>query len=434
VAEVASPELLAAVLFSALVLIFCILAGLLDRWLVTAPLAFVTIGAAIGFTLGPVDTEAVLGIRTLAELTLVLILFHDAAQVRPRQIGAEGTLVARLLLVGFPLTILLGYGLARLIFPDLDPMMALLLAAALAPTDAGLGAATVLNPAVPVGVRRLLNVESGLNDGLATPVVLFAIAVVAGQEGLGPAESLAGAAVELTIGVAVGAAVGAGSGLLLGISRNRGLSTRGSRVLALLMVPFLSYGLALLASGNGFVAAFVSGTALAGVSGWLAEEDPLTLAESVSDLLGAAVWLVFGLAAVPFIWRGISGAEVLFGLLALTVMRMLPVAVSLLGTRLRTPTVAFIGWFGPRGLASVIFALIALESLDVNDDLRTLVACISFTVLVSVIAHGFSAEPLARRFGAWSARSPVQIEHRGSRPPHSRRGVPAPGTTPPTGP
>lgn len=432
-AEHASPELVAAVLFAALVLLFCLVAGLLSKWLVTAPLAFVIIGAVLGFTVGPLDPGAALGIKSLAEFTLVLILFHDAAQVRPRQIGADGGLIARLLVIGFPLTILLGYLLARVLFPDLDPMMALLLATILAPTDAGLGAATVLNPVVPRRVRRVLNVESGLNDGLATPLVLFAIAVIAGQEGVGPGESMAAAAVELAIGVVVGAAIGASSGILLGFTRDRGLSTRSSRVLSLLMIPFLAFGLALIASGNGFVSAFVSGTTFAGSSRWLRDEDPLELAESVSDLLGAAVWLVFGMAAVPFIWSDISGMEVLFGLLALTVLRMLPVAVSLLGTHLRGPTVAFLGWFGPRGLASVIFALIALETLERDDSLRTLVATVAFTVLASVVAHGFSAEPLAQRYGAWAARTSPPIEKEASQEPRSRRGVPAPTANHPGG-
>jgi NhaP-type Na+/H+ or K+/H+ antiporter len=426
VAEHVSPELVGGVLFATLVLAFCVVAGQLSRWLVTAPLAFVSIGAILGFALGPVETEAVLGIKALAELTLVLILFHDAAQVRPAQIGAEKGLIARLLGIGFPLTILLGYLLARVLFPDLDPMMALLIATALAPTDAGLGAATVLNPVVPTRVRRMLNVESGLNDGLATPMVLFTIAVVAGAEGVGPGQSLAAAALELTIGVAVGVGVGAGSGALLGWSRARGLSTGSSRVLSLLMIPFLAYGMALLTGGNGFVAAFVAGTAFAGASRWLSEEDPLGLAESVSDLLAAAVWLVFGIAAVPFVWSAVTGREVLFGVLALTVLRMVPVAVALVGTHLLRPTVAFVGWFGPRGLASVIFALIALESLEQDDALRTVLATIAFTVLLSVVAHGFSAEPLARRYGAWAKRTNPPIEGEPAPRPRSRRGVPAP--------
>lgn len=427
VAETASPELIAAVLlFAALVLAFCLVAGLLSRWLVTAPLAFVMIGAILGFTLAPDGTATALGIKVLAEITLVLILFHDAAQVRPGQIGADRGLVGRLLLIGFPLTILAGYVLARALFPDLDPMMALLLAVALAPTDAGLGAATVLNPVVPARVRRMLNVESGLNDGLATPIVLFAVAVIAGQEGLAAGESVAVAAAELAVGVAVGAVVGGASGLLLSWSRARRDSTVSSRVLAVLMIPLLAYGGALILSGNGFVAAFVSGTAFSGSARWVEEEDPLRLTESFSDLTAAAVWLVFGMAAVPFIWRDVTVAELVFAVSALTALRMVPVALSLVGSGLRPVTWAFVGWFGPRGLASVIFGLIALESLEPDEGLRTVLATISLTALLSVVAHGFSAQPLAVRYGSWAAREAPAVEMQASSAARTRRGIPAP--------
>ena len=181
------------------------------------------------------------------------------------------------------------------------------------------------------------------------------------------------------------------------------MSTAASRTLGVLMIPLLAYGAALLLSGNGFVAAFISGTAFAGSAAWIHDEETALLGtEELSDLLGYAVWLVLGLVAVPLVWREAGWRELLFAVLALTLVRMLPVALSLIGTGLRPQTVAFIGWFGPRGLASVVFALIALESLEVDDDLRIVLATISLTVLLSVVAHGFSAQPLAdqvRRLG-----------------------------------
>ncbi len=400
-----STALGASVLFALLVLGFTAVSAALGRRLVTAPLAFVAMGAVLGFAVGPMDGSATESVKLVAEITLVLILFHDAAQVRPREISSDGGFYARLLLIGFPLTILLGFLIARLLFPDLPVMMALLLAAALAPTDAGLGAPTVLNPVVPTRIRRALNVESGLNDGLATPVVLFAIAVLAGEEGLGPRETIVSALVEVVLGVVAGVAVGAAGGALLGWSRQHRMSTAASRTLGVLMIPLLAYGAALVVSGNGFVAAFISGTAFAGSAAWIREEESALLgAEELSDLLGYAVWLVLGLVAVPLVWREAGWRELVFALAALTLVRMLPVALSLLGTRLRPQTVAFIGWFGPRGLASVVFSLIALESLDVDDNLRVVLATICLTVLLSVIAHGFSAQPLANRYGAWVSR------------------------------
>jgi NhaP-type Na+/H+ or K+/H+ antiporter len=420
----ASPELVGLILFGALVLVFCVVAAVLQGWLVTAPLAFVGMGAVVGFAMGPVDPEQLLGIKEIAEVTLVLILFHDAAQVRPREIGRDRGMFVRLLLVGFPLTVVAGFLAARVMFPELPVLMALLLGAALAPTDAGLGAPTVLNPVVPTRVRRALNVESGLNDGLATPLVLFAIAAIAGSEGAGPGESLVEALVELGVGVLVGVTIGAAGGALLGLSRRRGMSTPASRSLAVLMLPLLAYGLALLSSGNGYVAAFIAGSAFTGAARWVQEEHSvLEGTEALANPLGYAVWLVFGMAAVPLVWRSLGVGALLFGVLALTVLRMVPVALSLIGSGLRAPTVAFIGWFGPRGLASVIFALLTLESLEADDDLRQVLAILSATVLLSVVAHGFSAEPLARRYGAWVQRARPHRELEQSSEPHPRGGL-----------
>jgi NhaP-type Na+/H+ or K+/H+ antiporter len=413
VEENGSTVLIAAVLFAVLVLGFTSVSAALGRRLITAPLAFVAIGAVLGFAFGSLPESATESVKLVAEITLVLILFHDAAEVRPQEIGADGGLYARLLLIGFPLTILAGYLIALALFPDLPVMMAVLLAAALAPTDAGLGAPTVLNPVVPTRVRRALNVESGLNDGLATPVVLFAVAVIAGEEGLVPRVSLAEAFVELALGVIAGVLVGGAGGSLLGWSRRNQFSTAASRTLGVLMIPLLAYGAALLVSGNGFVAAFLSGTAFAGAAArWIHDEDTALLGtEEFSGLLGYAVWLVLGLVAVPLVWREAGWRELVFAVLALTLMRMLPVALSLVGTGLRPQTVGFIGWFGPRGLASVVFALIALESLEVDDDLRVVLATICLTVLLSVLAHGFSADPLANRYGAWvrAATPPAEL-------------------------
>lgn len=177
------------------------------------------------------------------------------------------------------------------------------------------------------------------------------------------------------------------------------------------MVPLLAYGTALVISGNGFVAAFIAGTAFAGSASWIHDEETALLdTEQFSDLLGYAVWLMLGLVAVPLVWREAGWRELVFALLALTVVRMLPVALSLIGTGLRPQTVAFVGWFGPRGLASVVFALIALESLELDKDLRVVLATICLTVLMSVVAHGFSAQPLATRYGAWVTRTTPPAE------------------------
>ena len=413
-----SPALLAALVFGVLVLAYAISSRALARRLIAAPLAFVAAGAALGFLIGPMERESLVSLKLVAELTLVLILFHDAAQVRPREIDDDRWAIVRLLVIGFPLTVLLGYLVARGLFPELPAMMALLLAAALAPTDAGLGAPTVLNPRVPIRVRRLLNVESGLNDGLATPVVLFALAAVAGQEGLQPVVSLGEAMVDLGLGVVLGIVWGALGGILLGLSRRSRWSTPPSRALGVLTLPLLAYGSAVLVTANGFVAAFIAGTAFAGTARWIQHEDTaLELTEALADPLGYAVWLVFGFATVPLVWSAVGARELLFALLALTVLRMGPVVLSLVGTGFRPPTWLFIGWFGPRGLASVVFALLAIETLEGDENLRTVLATISVAVLLSVLLHGMSAPPAARRYGQWAqeVQPPAEL-HTSSEP------------------
>jgi NhaP-type Na+/H+ or K+/H+ antiporter len=415
---------LAVVIFLVLVFAFAGTARALLRIDVSAPIAFVVAGALFSLALPELGELAQEGLTLLTEMTLALILFHDAAQVRPHQISRDRGPMVRLLLVGLPLTMAAGWLLGWALFPGLPVMMLLLLAAAVTPTDAGLGAATVLNPVVPVRVRRMLNVESGLNDGLCTPFVLFAIAALAGEEGLAPVESIGAALVDLALGTLVGALVGAGAGLALGRSREHGWSSRHTRPLAVLVLPLVAYFVADLSGGNAFVAAFVAGTAFAGAARWLeVEESTLDLTESVADPLGFAVWFAFGFIAVPLLVEHVGWAEVVFAVLALTALRMVPVALALLGTGLRPPTVAFVGWFGPRGLASVVFTLLAAEGLELDADLTRVISAICLTVLLSVLAHGMSADPLARRYGAWVERTRPEQELLGAVEPRSRRSL-----------
>ena len=395
---------LAAVVFAVLVLIFATFAQQLGRWNVTAPIAFVGAGAVLGFTRGAPPPDEVLWLVVFTKVTLALVLFHDAAQVAPRYLRADRAQLARMLGIGFVLTVGLGYLLARWMFPTFPVMLCLLMAAALAPTDASLGAPTILNPAVPARIRRLLNEESGFNDGLAAPIALFAIASLAGSEGLGPGMSALEAFLEIGLGVLVGAAVGLAAGVLLGLSRAAGWSSSETRALAVVTLPVIAFGGAALIGGNGFVAAFVAGTSLVGVGRWTsAEHSSLHLTEVLAGPLAFAIWCLFGLVAVPLIWGNLGWREWVFALLSLTVLRMLPVALALTGTGFRTATVFFVGWFGPRGLVSVLFALMAVESLVLDDSLRQALRAIVLTVALSVVAHGLSAGPLARRYGAWVA-------------------------------
>jgi NhaP-type Na+/H+ or K+/H+ antiporter len=260
----------------------------------------------------------------------------------------------------------------------------------------------------------VLNVESGLNDGLATPVVLVAIALAAEAAG-GEAESVDPVLKAIALGALIGIAIGWLGALLVSISRTREWSRPAARGLALAVLPVLAYVVAGELGGNGFIAAFVAGVAFAFGAPWVARDhDAESFLETSSDLTGYAVWFIIGGVvsrsvdqfADPRVWA--------FAALALTVFRMVPVWISLLGTGLRPQTVAFVGWFGPRGLASLIFALLAIEGLaedgEYGEGLSLVLGTILLTVLLSVLAHGFSGGPLADRYGAWFQRQRPPVE------------------------
>jgi sodium/hydrogen antiporter len=403
----------AAVTFTLLLLGFASVARGLSRMHLSAPIAFVGAGAALSLVVSAPEIDAVLPIRLVAETCLALVLFAEAAHVQPAQIRRDGVVIARMLLIGLTLSIALGYLTARLLLPDLGAMTALLLAAAIAPTDAGLGAPVMANPRVPARVRRLLNVESGLNDGIVLPIVLFAVAGIAGSEGQpGPAAAV----LAPVTGVAIGAIVGLAGGRLLAWSMARDLSSQRTRGLAVLALPILSFFLAHWVGANGYVAAFAAGTAFAAARPRdPAEGSPLELVETMLEPMSYAVWLVFGLAAVPVALSG-GWRELAVAVLALTVIRTVAMTVALLGVGLKAPTVLFIGWFGPRGLVTVVFVLIALESLEVTETGRSAVTAAVLTVLLSVLAHGLSAGPLGDRYGRWADRTRPGAETRDNAP------------------
>jgi NhaP-type Na+/H+ or K+/H+ antiporter len=292
--------------------------------------------------------------------------------------------------------VLAGWGLAGWLFPTLGLWAALLVGAALAPTDAALGVPVVTNPAVPGRIRRLITVESGLNDGIVTPVVLVAVAGIAAT-GSGGGPTAAGALVELLIGVAVGVVVGVAGGRLLRAARNRGWAAEDFVGISVLALALLGYAAALVVHGNGFVAAFCAGMAFGGAAGRRGRAE-LVFLEQASGLVSLLVWLAFGAFAIPVVLRDLDWRAVLYAVLSLTLVRMVPVALALVGSGLDRATVLFVGWFGPRGLASLVFALIALEEVGPAAD--DAVAVIALTVLLSVLAHGVSASPLGGRYGA----------------------------------
>ncbi len=385
-------------LVAALVFVWGMLSARLERFDVTAPITFVLAGVLLTHgvlaPLGFAPTHEM--VRALAEATLVLVLFSDASRVRLRELRADAGLCLRLLGIGLPLTIGLGTLVALGLLRGMSIWLALLVGAALAPTDAALGAGVMTNPAVPARVRRLLNVESGLNDGIATPVVLVAVAGVA-VAGTAASSGPGAAVAELALGVLIGAAVGGAGGLVVRTARRRGWADGGFAGSAVLALAVCAYACALALHGNGFIAAFCGGLAFGAIGG-RGGERLVPFVEETGALVSLLTWLAFGAVAVVPALENLTWQAVLYGVLSLTVIRMLPVAVALAGGRLDRAAVAFIGWFGPRGLASVVFALIALEELG-QHEAGSAVTVIAFTVLLSVLAHGLTAEPLARRYG-----------------------------------
>ena len=384
-----------------------------ERSPLTPPMFFLAVGillggGGLGWLHIDIDGE---GLHVLAELTLVLVLFTDAARIDLSCLRREGSLPVRLLGIGLPLTIGLGAVAAVVVFPELGWIEALLLASILAPTDAALGQAVVSSPLVPVRIRQSLNAESGLNDGIVLPVVLVLASLAGAREASGDASYwLRFAAMAVTLGPLVGGAVGFVGGRIVAWGTESGWINDVFQRLAGLGLAMLAFGAAELVGGNGFIAAFVAGLTLGntarGVCPCLYE-----FGEAEGQLLTLLVFLAFGATMLPEAIPYLTGGAVLYALLSLTLVRMIPVGLSLLGSGLRPVSISFLGWFGPRGLASILFALLVVE----EDRLETgpfLVAIVSLTVLASAVFHGLTSYPLARRYGEYVAgMEEGQAEH-----------------------
>ncbi|MFJ5811200.1 cation:proton antiporter [Streptomyces sp. NPDC093093] len=382
----------------------------LSTTVLSGPLVFMLVGVAIG-PLGldlldrAKDPEVT---RTLLESALVLLLFADAAGIKARDLRREEFLPLRLLAIGLPATMALGWLAAWPLLPGLGMWELALVAVILAPTDAALGQQAFSNKRVPPLVRGGLTIESGLNDGLALP--FFVLALAAAGEGHGHpgvAETFLRA---LLLSGAIGIAAGWAGASLLRWSLARGWSSSDWRQFLVLAVPLIAYVLCAVVEGSGFIGAWVAGLAFGihlrrtptdlGIPGQ--DSDPAqntTFTERLGLLLASLSFLVFGAVILGPTLQHLSWRMALYALLSLTVIRMLPVALALAGTGLRPASVAYIGWFGPRGLASLVFGLLALEEHLPGSTLLSEV--IAVTVGLSIILHGASAPFLGDRYGTW---------------------------------
>ena len=379
--------------FAFLLFIYSLVSGRLERTIITAPLAFTVAGMlmfpALYENLRPAISSGLF--LRLAEVGLVMLLFTDASRTGLRVLQNIRALPARLLSTGMLLTIFLGAVAARLVFPSLSTWEAGILASILAPTDAGLGQIIVNSPRVPTRVRHALNVEAGLNDGLSVPFLLFFIAIAAaGIEGA--AASLMQFILEqLGFGVLVGGVIGLAGGWLLELSRRHKWISESFLQIGVVALPLLCLLVSELVGASMFIAAFVAGLAVQ-VGFKEAGKHSVEFAEEWGQLLNLSVFFLFGLVVVRN-WPQFTLAAWLYALLSLTVVRMLPVAIALIGTRLSLASVVFMGWFGPRGLASIVLGLVYLEEEMHLPGEPTIRLAVIVTVVASIFAHGLSALP-----------------------------------------
>jgi len=367
----------------------------LERTVVTAPIVFTVAGALLVLVPGTehafdFDRAALL---LIAEVGLVMTLFTDAARIRRQALRGDRNLPLRLLTTGMLLTIALGAAAAMVCFAGLSWWEAGIIAAILAPTDAGLGQVIVTSPRVPARIRQALNVEAGLNDGLSVPFLMLFIAFAAAPADNSPAHTVLARFLleQLGYGAAIGLAIGLVGGGLLGLAQRRRWMSPALTQIGVVTLPLLGMVASEEAGASMFIVAYVAGLAVQAGFPNVARHS-VEFAEEWGQLFNDFVFFLFGLF-VATAWRGFTPAVLAYAVLSLTLVRMLPVAIALAGTGMQKATVAFMGWFGPRGLASIVLGLVYLEQRTDLAGEDTIRYAVMATVLLSIVAHGLSALP-----------------------------------------
>lgn len=398
-------NLLSIAVVTAGLLTYALVSGRLQGTVLTAPMVFILFGLAIGsggFGIAQVDPGHS-GIHFIAEFTLIIVLFTDAARIDLSRVKRDHELPVRMLVLGLPLAVAIGTIVAVLLFPQFMLLEAALLAALLAPTDAALGQSVVSAKAVPIRIRQAINIESGLNDGIALPVVLL-LAALAGSPGEGAmaSEWVQFALLQVTLGPIVGIAIGYFGARVLDVAAERGWANNASQGIGILSLAVFTYVVAEMIGGNGFIAAFIGGMVFGNTI-----RHPCTFLfefmETEGQLLMLITFLIFGAALLPEGIANVNTTIILYAILSLTIVRMVPIALSLIGTGVRAPTKLFLGWFGPRGLASILFVLLILEESEVPHRDELLVITV-ITVALSALLHGVSAAPFASAYGRLAGR------------------------------
>lgn len=390
---------------------------------ITGPIVFVALGLlASGDAVGIIEADEgamVFVVNSLFQGTLALLLFTDASELHFRSWRRDASLPGRLLGIGLPLTIALTTVFAVVLFTDLSIWEAAIIGAITAPTDAALGQAVVSNPRVPERIRQGLDVESGLNDGISLPFMLIFVALA--EQDAGGTGALLTFVREIGVAAGVGIAVGVvGATLLMRAAKAGSMGTGWSNV-AIVSLALIAFIGADVLGGSGFISAFVAGLAYGNTSRNRVENSEI-LAEEMGLALVQVSFLMFGAIILPHALDHLTWQMVVMAALALTVARIVPVAIATIGSHLDRVTVAYLGWFGPRGLATVVFAAEVLEEADVPG-VDTITGVAVITVALSVLAHGLTAYPGSQRYADWyeAHRGKGVVEAKPLQQPHAHR-------------
>jgi sodium/hydrogen antiporter len=386
-----------------LLLAYGALSGRLQSTPVTQAMVFAAIGLLVGSqVLWLVEADvANQYVRLLAEATLTVVLFTDAVRINLGSLRRESALPARLLGLGLPLTIAAGTVAGLALFGELNLWTAAALATILAPTDAALGLPVVSNRRLPARIRQALNVESGLNDGVCVPLLIIFLTLAQAEEGAAHLEPLMVILEEIGCGIIGGLVAGVLGAWILRTFAGRGWMEGTWQQINAVATPLLAYGLAVGLGGSGFIAAFVAGIVFGAMVGASAQHSTF-LAEQSGELLNALTFLLFGAVMLGPVLSALDWRVAVYALISLTVVRMLPVALALLGMGMGQVTVGFLGWFGPRGLASIVFVLILVDETQIPER-SLLLTIVTWTVALSVYAHGLTAWPGANSYANWYA-------------------------------
>jgi sodium/hydrogen antiporter len=387
--------------FTALLILgYGLFSKIAEKSIVTAPMVFVLVGIGssyftIDFLKDGVNAPVV---KIIAELTLILVLFIDASTINLNELIRDRRLPMRLLLIGLPITMLFGLLTAIPLFPEMNIWIIALMALILSPTDAALGQAVVTSKFVPEKIRQTINVESGLNDGIALPPILICIAAIAVHDthGTGFTYWSMFTLKQFIFGPLIGGGVGWLGGYLVDKASQREWMNSTFQRLTSICLAILAFALAEMVHGNGFIAAYFAGLLLGTTTPEIRERIH-EFGEAESQALQLSIFLLLGMILVPFSYPYWDWHAWVYAILSLSVIRMIPVAISLLGTKLSWGTIGFIGWFGPRGIASILYLLLVVIELGTKG-LDRMISVIVLTVILSIFLHGISANPLSKLY------------------------------------